>query len=61
MFYTLTEEEFKTYRLCRAEIIKLYNHFCDIPEGKRNEVIANNIKLYADILNIEEGVKYNEL
>lgn len=61
MLYTLTEEEFKVYRLCRSEIIKLYNTFCDIPINKRNEIISSNIKLYANILNVQEGVKYNEL
>lgn len=61
MLYTLTEEEFKVYRLCRAEIIKLYNNLCSIPESNRNEVISNNIKLYANILGIQEGIKYNEL
>jgi hypothetical protein len=61
MFYTLSEEEFKTYRLCRAEIIKLYNNLCCIPEDKRNEVILSNIKSYANILNIQEGIKYDEL
>lgn len=60
MFYTLTEEEFKVYRLCRAEIIKLYNNLCSIPESNRNEVILSNLKLYAGILNVQEGVKYDE-
>lgn len=61
MTYTLTEEEFKQYRLCRAEIIKLYNGFVQLLKEdryKEDKNIINRMKQYAKILDIEEGKEY---
>lgn len=56
MYYTLTEEEFKEYRLCRAEIIDLYNKL--VMTNSSSEYAQQKIKEYANILGIEEGEEY---
>jgi hypothetical protein len=60
MNYILSEEEFKKYRLCRAEIIKLYNGFIDLlnDKYKGDQNIYNRMSEYANILEIEAGKKY---
>lgn len=60
MNYILSEEEFKQYRLCRAEIIKLYNGFIDLlnDKYKGDQNIYNKMSKYANILEIEAGNKY---
>lgn len=57
MHYILSEEEFKQYRECRSEIIKIYNQIIN-SYRKGNEVIDNNIERYAKILGIKEGERY---
>lgn len=56
MKYILSEEEFKVYRLCRAEIIDLYNKLCWA--NSNSEYAQKKIKQYADILGIEAGEEY---
>lgn len=56
MNYILTEEEFKEYRLCRAEIIDLYNKL--VITNSSSEYAQQKIKKYADILGIKEGEEY---
>ena len=61
MKYILSEEEFKVYRLCRAEIIKTYNGFIKLLKEeryKKDQNIINRMKQYADILDIKAGEEY---
>lgn len=61
MKYILSEEEFKTYRLCRAEIIRTYNGFIKLLKEERykeDQNIINRMKQYADILDIKAGEEY---
>lgn len=58
MLYTFTEEEFKVYRECRSEIIKVYNQMTDI-YLTGNEAIDRNVEKYSKILGVEKGKKYN--
>ena len=57
MLYTLTEKEFKEYRECRSEIIRIYNQMIN-HYLTGNEAIDKNIERYAEILKIEPGNKY---
>ena len=56
MYYVLTEEEFKEYRLCRAEIIDLYNRL--VLTNSDSEYAQKKIKLYSNILGVETGELY---
>ena len=56
MKYILSEEEFKVYRECRAEIIKLYNNLC--LSNSNSEYVQNKINQYSKILGIEIGELY---
>ena len=61
MQYILNEEEFKVYRLCRAEIIRTYNGFIKLLKEERykeDQNIINRMKQYADILDIKAGEEY---
>ena len=61
MQYILSEEEFKTYRLCRAEIIRTYNGFIKLLKEERykeDQNLINRMKQYADILDIKAGEEY---
>jgi hypothetical protein len=61
MNYILSEEEFKKYRLCRAEIIQLYNGFIELlkqDKYKEDQNIINRMNKYAKILGIEAWNKY---
>jgi len=61
MKYILSEEEFKVYRLCRAEIIRTYNGFIKLLKEERykeDQNIINRMKQYADILDIKAGEEY---
>lgn len=61
MQYILSEEEFKTYRLCRAEIIKTYNGFVKLLKEERykeDKNILSRMERYADILGIKAGEEY---
>jgi hypothetical protein len=61
MQYILSETEFKHYRECRAEIIKLYNGFLELlkqEQYKKDSNIINRMQLYAKILNIKAGEQY---
>ena len=57
MLYTLTEEEFKGYRECRAEIIKLYNQIIK-KYNTGNEIIDRQVEKYGKILGIQAGEEY---
>lgn len=56
MYYVLTEEEFKEYRLCRAEIIDLYNRL--VLTNSDSEYAQKKIKLYSNILGVKTGELY---
>lgn len=56
MKYILSEEEFKVYRECRAEIINLYNNLC--LNNSNSEYVQNKIEQYSKILGIERGEIY---
>ena len=61
MNYILSEEEFKKYRLCRSEIIQIYNGFIELLKQdryKEDQNIINRMNKYAKILEIEAGNKY---
>lgn len=61
MKYILSEEEFKVYRLCRAEIIKTYNGFIKLLKEERykeDKNIIDRMKQYANILDIKAGEEY---
>lgn len=58
MLYTLTEEEFKVYRECRSEIIKVYNQMIN-HYLTGNEAIDKNVERYAKLLGVEKGERYN--
>ena len=57
MYYTLNEEEFKIYRLCKSEIIKLYNQLLNVYQ-KGNTAIDKNVEKYGKIIGAEIGKKY---
>ena len=61
MYYILSEDEFKVYRLCRAEIIKTYNGFVKLLKEDRyktDQNIINRMTQYAGILGIKAGEEY---
>lgn len=56
MQYILSETEFKHYRECRAEIIKLYNQLCI--NNDNSKYIQEKINQYSKILGIKAGEQY---
>lgn len=60
MQYILSEDEFKIYRLCRSEIIKLYNQLLNVYQ-KGNTAIDKNVKKYGKLIGAEIGEKYKEV
>ncbi len=51
------EEEFKGYRECRAEIIKLYNQIIK-KYNIGNEIIDRQVEKYGKILGVQAGEEY---
>lgn len=56
MLYTLTEEEFKTYRLCKSCIKDLYNSLLSIYQNnpeKMTEQMKQKLNIYKEALGLD--------
>ena len=56
MLYTLTEEEFKTYRLCKFCIKDLYNSLLSIYQNnpeKMTEQMKQKLNIYKEALGLD--------
>lgn len=60
MQYILSEDEFKIYRVCRSEIIKLYNSMLNVYKTG-NLAIDKNVEKYGKIIGAEIGEEYKDV